>query len=564
MPEKSIAQKLHENVQALKAQGASQSEIDDEIAYWGNKLKAENAADKPQSVGDAIGAGAQTFSDAATLGLSGLADDAATALLTRNKFKDLRGARKASKEQFREENPVIGTGLELAGSLATPLPSGGLIKGAARGAGIAAKAGRAALDAGLQSGIAGTVGNLDELSGEGVGNAIGKGAQSAALGAAVGGPLGAAAGMFARGASRVKNLRSLDKKAFEIDDAIRAADKANYGAARGEAVSTPPIKHILENDPVLAPIAKDIRSLAAYKGKPVNDAEVAMQAYTRLSADERAAQRVIDRAEDYRPELAGEVERIGTAKQKLLAAIESPSEVVTMGRAKTIGPPQVAESSPPLSIRDALDRFKSDRAEGMWKRADVRGSQPGETVMQSKGREALYRRSAEARAPQTSGAPSESRMVTRESETIPLDAGIPSLRNAIDAKRVAEGERGAFERGADVGHGIGLGKSIKGKKLLTDSREAVLRDIDKMTAGEAEGMLAGIMGRIPESAHITNSPLGLFGTLSSAVRLPMQIYRTGPIIKKLEERLGRGALGDAEAMFTRGTAAREIGAMNSR
>ena len=561
-------QRVAENLRRLKAANRPRTEIDQYLA-------SERAVPEKvkQSVPEAIGAGTETFLDALTLGGSGLVVDAAKSAIYDEPFAEMRTDRKERKGQFREDHGGLATALEIAGSLATPLPGAGvarglkiggsLVKQAPQTAGWLARTGRVMGDAAAQSGIAGTVGNLDELSLEGAGSALKKGGEAAALGAFIAGGLGSATGVGGRFGSRVKGMKRLDKKAFEIDDRIRKMDAENYGTAMGEATATPPISAILDNDPVIAPIANEIRELARYRGKSLNDAEVADQVYKRLSSNQRAAQDVVNLGDDYRPDLVGELDRLGTAKGKLLDAIEAPSEVTTMGRAVYVPAPSVAGSSAPLSTRDALDRFKDARAKGMYRRADGRARE-GETVMQSKTREGLDRRLVEARAPQTTGAPTGGRLVTRESETIPIGAGIPSLRKAIEEKRIAEAGREAFERGGDLGQSIGAGKTLPMKKQLTQSREALLREIPDMSSTDAELMLAGILGRTPEAIRLSNNVLGAFGLLGSAVRLPSQMYRTGEIVRALEAKIGRGKMAQKASDLTRGTLARILGAESQR
>lgn len=508
-------QRVAENLRRLKAANRPRTEIDQYLA-------SERAVPEKvkQSKLEAIGAGTETFLDAATLGGSGLIADAVGAMGDET-FAGMRAARKERKGQFREDHEGLVTALEIAGALAMPLPGAGVARGlkiggslvrqAPQTAGWLARTGRVMGDAAAQSGIAGTVGNLDELSLEGAGSALKKGSEAATLGAFIAGGLGSATGVGGRLVSRLKSMKRLDKKAFEIDDRIRKMDAENYGTAMGEATATPPISAILDNDPVIAPIANEIRELARYRGKSLNDAEVADQVYKRLSANQRAAQRVVNRAEDYRPDLAGELEQLGTAKGKLLDAIEAPSKVTTMGRAVYVPAPSVAGSSAPLST-----------------------------------------------------APTGGRLVTRGSQTIPIGAGIPSLRKAIDDKRIAEAGREAFERGGDLGQSIGAGKNLSMKKQLTQSREALLREIPDMSSADAELMLAGILGRTPEAIRLSNNVLGAFGLLGSAVRLPSQMYRTGEIVRALEAKIGRGKMAQKASDLTRGTLARILGAESQR
>lgn len=140
----------------------------------------------------------------------------------------------------------------------------------------------------------------------------------------------------------------------------------------------------------------------------------------------------------------------------------------------------------------------------------------------------------------------------------------PAFRRAVNVHRVKSGELDAMLEGADIGIAAARNKSVRGGKMLTESREAYLRKIPKMTTNEAELALAGILGRFPEQASLTSSPLGLFGLVTSAVRAPLTTYRTMPIIRALEEKLGRGSMGQKAGDLIRGTSARYLGGLLGR
>lgn len=142
-----------------------------------------------------------------------------------------------------------------------------------------------------------------------------------------------------------------------------------------------------------------------------------------------------------------------------------------------------------------------------------------------------------------------------------FDVAGPDFQNAVNVHRAKSGELDALKEGADVGLAAARNKSVPGAKLTTMSREAYLRSIPKMTNAEAEAALAGILGRFPEQASFTSSPLGLFGLVTSAVRAPLTTYRTMPIIRALEAKLGRGNMGQSAGDLVRGTSARYLGGL---
>lgn len=530
-------QRVARNLAKLKAANRPPEEI-------ARYLETERETAVPeQSALEQIGAGAETALDAATLGGSGLVADLVGAAGDES-FADMRKARAERKALFRKSHPILGTGLEVAGALATPLPGAGvaklgetglslggaLIRQAPQTAGWLARTAGAAGDAALQSGVAGTVGNLNDLSAEGVKQALGAGAGSAALGGIIGGGLGSAAEMGTRAVGRIRNMGRLDKAAFALKDDLAKLDEENFGQAIQEARATgttPPIHDVLESQ-TIKPYADMIRRSETHAGK--SDAEVLIEARKLMSQAEREATKSIEGTAEHRAKQALARSDIGLAKERMLQAAESPSRVVTMGRAVDVPPPADGVKDFSATLRDVLgqDDISPVTAAGL--------------------RDAFDR----ARAP--------SREVIRPSQTIELGAGIPSLRKAVDVHRTKMGEREALQRGADVGLSVGRAKSVKGDKLTIEGREAFLRSIPKMTQPEAQLALAGILGRFPEQLSLTSSPLGLFGLVTSAARAPLTAYRTMPIIRALEAKIGRGEVGQNTGNVVRGTLSRLIGA----
>jgi len=599
---------------------------------------------------DKIGAGAQVFSDAATFGASGLLDDAVTAALSRGtSFEDLRGVRRQLSESL---NPALRTGLQLAGSVATPLPKAGALKAlrsggkladvvspantllriapqSGRGARIAANVAEGAAQAGLE----GTVGNVDELSLQGIGSALQRGETAARYGAGFGTAGHLLARPAARLSARVKGLKALDKAAFEVVDEMKRLDEVNYRIARGEATSTQPIREVLESQTV-KPFADIVRTKEAYKG--LNDAEQLMEVYKLMSSSQRRAAQQIQGTPDFLAQVAADNKSISIAKERMLKAAETSTQAVVPGRATTTYPrrpaPTVREAidqmqrasgeaarradpvvsgSPwseplprPVDIGEQM-RFADFRRPVMGQPVEVlpgagaaqppsptfqtelrgepvvrRGEVPapaggvpsktsaplrGETSSQRGAREALERRSAEIEAARL--APSmelpPQRAITRPSETIDIAAGIPSLRTAIQQHSVKARELDALMKGADIGLSMARGGSLPGRRLTTHSQEAYLRSIPEMTTEEARAALAGVLGRLPEQGRLTSSPLGAFGLITSPVRAQLTAYRTGPIIRALEARIGKGDRGQKAADMTLGLLARAVGALST-
>ena len=509
------------------------SEAEREIARTGgvSEVSARDP-ERRRTFGESAGAAASALLNSATLGASGLIDDA----LSSGTFAGNRAFRRQETESLP---PAVRLAAEIGGAVASPIGSvgtaakalkaaktlqeargaakllkigGTLVPQAAKGAKLGERILRVAGDAAAQAGIAGTVNNLDEVSGEGAKNALVEGAKSAAMGAGVGGTLGSIAGVGARLASRTRNLPKLDKTAFKIKDEMAALDAANYGTAAGEATTTPPIREIIGHK-VVAPYADKVRAVAEAEGRTINDAEVLMEAYKMMSRAVRATDKSIEGTAEFLADKEATKRIVNALKGRMLNAAEAPTAITTPGRARMLperysGPPAQGVPDTPFAATPLLDR----------------------------------------------------RVETRAPSYSTLGPGIPSLRNAVNAHRTKAGELDKFVEGSNIGKSVGSGKSLTGEKLLVNSQEAFLRKVPDMTPQEAEAALAGIMGRTGESIHMTATPLGKFGLVSSMFRLPAQLYRTGPIVRALEAKLGQGNLGQPASDITRGTLARLFGA----
>lgn len=540
------------------------------------EIEAANAADpeRQRSFADNAGAFAQTFADASTFGAAGLVTDA----LSPGSFSEDRAERKANRAALPAGARAVA---EITGSLATPLggikgaiagmraarslnearvaanlirPGAQFVGSAAQGAGRAAKVGRAVADAGAQAGMTGAVENLDEATPEGVGHALASGARSAALGGAIAPVAGAVVGGATRLGGRLSGMKPLDKKAFEIADAMEEMDKVNYGAALQDAHPTSHIRDVLDSKTV-KPFADMVRSSEQFADAP--DPVIFHETYKLMSRAQRAAGKRTEGTAEHLAEVELKQGDIGMAKDRMLAATEMPDEVVTMGRARSTEAPQTAQSPAP-SVRDAVNAMR-DRSAAVATRGEG-------TVAQQRGRQALERHDAEnVVSPSLRGAPEPQRAITRESETVEVAPAMDKLRAAILAHRTKAGELNALERGADVGARVMGGKSVRGDKLRVNSLEKFLRDIPQMTPAEAEAAYAGVLGRGPEQIHLSANPLGGFGALSSMARAPIASVRAGPLLKALEQKIGRNVKAPkiAESQ-TRGLLARLIGLQGNR
>lgn len=368
---------------------------------------------------------------------------------------------------------------------------------ASKGAGRLKRTGAAMADAGIQSGVTGGLNAVDDYTPEALADAARVGGKAGLVGGVTGGVVGGLSGSASRTAQRLGSVRRLDKQALDLERTIKEQTKKNYGIADAEATATPPITKFLSDDPVVGKQVADSRFIADYTRTAQNDAQTAMDVYRRLSDDEGAILDAVGNKTATEGQ-QGKLKLIRAAKQKLLAATEEKTPITTLGRAKSVDSP----------YSDTPDR-----------------------------------------------------VVTQESRQEVIPAGIPSLRPAIDAKRVAEQERSSFERGSDMARGLGASKVLAGKNILPEGKAHYLEEeIPKMTPREAQLALSAFLGRGSEAVRASNNPIGLFGLASSAARLPLTMYRTRDVVEALEKQAGVNLSDQAFAKLMRGITAKTVGA----
>lgn len=345
---------------------------------------------------DKLGAGAQAFSDASTFGLSGLVDDA----LSAGSFAENRAFRKQNKEALPG---AVRFGAEVAGSVATPLGAlkgaiaavrgaknlsnvratvnavgggGGLVDQARRTASWGQRTARTLGDAAAQGALTGTTENIDDTSLSGLGSAVKAGATAGALSAGFTGAASGLAGGAARARQRAKGVKRLDQQALDLDKAIDRDVDAKYAVPDNEATTTPPISRLLNDDPIIAPYAREHRFTEGYGKRKLDDAQTVMAVYRRLSEREGGIRRAKDAGEKLTAGELDELTQIKDAKKHILAAVGEVTHMTTLGRARTFTPvteaPSHMNSPQPKgrTVRDEIARMQEARA------AAVRGRAP--------------------------------------------------------------------------------------------------------------------------------------------------------------------------------------------
>lgn len=202
-------QRIARMADAMLARGQSVAKVQDFV----NRAMAREATNRreaaevnrPRGALANLAGGVEAFTEGATLGGSGLIGDAALAALDPNQsFGDVRAARKAREQGFRQAHPVASGGLGLTGALTTPALGAGRIVGAAiKGTGRLAKVGRAlaplAAEGAAQAGIESAVRGTEDFTADALKRSLAQGAQSALVGGVAAPVVGGVVGGIASG-----------------------------------------------------------------------------------------------------------------------------------------------------------------------------------------------------------------------------------------------------------------------------------------------------------------------------------------------------------------------------
>ena len=531
---------VEQELARIRGQKPKAVDVDAELARLRTAQPSQPAAPTTVDRLRSAGAVAQTFADASTFGAAGLVDDALSAMATspvggmRENFAARRAERRTNRENLSGGARI---GATVAGALANPVGAGFR---AAQGSGLLWRATVGAGNAALQGGAMAGAEGLDDLSPEGI-----KRAATAALYGGQAGLLTAGAlGLGAKAVSgintlrRVGNATPIDKVAFRMLDDMGVADDALYGAVRreaGEIGTTPAIQDVLESQTV-KPFADRIRKSETYAG--ADDATVLIESYKLMSNAQRRAAKQISGTPDFLADVELQRSDIGLAKKRMMGAATTPGEVVVPGRAVTLPAPSTAQSPAP-SVRDAIEAHRTRLGQSVTRKEG--------TSMQQIARQALERQDMERVAsPSLSGAPQELRGILRESQTVPIRAGLPSFPEAVNTHRIAAGENEAFLNTADAVRNVLEGNSVRGKKLTLQSPEALRRAIagprldgvGGMTKEEAKRALEATLGRGREVFKMTSNPVGQFGLVSSIARSIHAPFQIDEFVQLLHKQAG--------------------------
>lgn len=273
--------------------------------------------------------------------------------------------------------------------------------------------------------------------------------------------------------NRVKTATPLDESALAQSAATEAADRANYGRAEAEGVATGGTSQALADvfgHETIKPYIDMVRESPKYRTAP--DATVARRAYTLISRDRRAQQKLAVNAQgEYNPKADMKAEDLADAARLLR---DATAETGT----REIPAPETAQSPAP-STREALQNFRDRQTAAFARNAG--------TIEQRMARTALERHGAEnIVSPPLRGAP------TPGVEETP--AVMPSFPAAVAEHARMKGNRAAFNEGAKQTALVMRGTKIAPEKLDYQGRAAFLNRIAEMAPEEADYALRGTLG----------------------------------------------------------------------
>lgn len=470
---------------------------------------------------------------------------------------------KTSLADLRGETEQIHPGIRFAEKLVGGLPLGALIPGGS--AKTLAQAVKTGAKAGASFGAADAALDADEMS-------LGDRAIGTGIGAGVGAVAGGAIGGAAKGVQKGVELNSLRKRvsnaptggrvAVDTDDAIKAADQWNYGAAELEGElnggTSPAIQKVL-NRPAIKKYANMIR---AEEEVPMTDAELVQATARRMSeaklghegsqerlgfSDKRASQiRKIGRELKILTEATGRASEKPPITLDIAGETHSVAPKITPGREAMSGPVEsgplasrtTAPSDPTLrqALRDFPESSLPPKMQG-----------PSGPAFQLRGQPDKVRPGVEIGAPEGGYEPRSAahsgnventpkmRIQTAPAEEVP--PVMPSFGHARAEKARMEGERDVFNESADAARRVMRQPSMKADRWLDESSEAFERDIKKMSPEEAREGTKGALARAKEEVKI-KPQITAWKAITELKEPIARLNRISPFIDDLDRQAG--------------------------
>lgn len=355
-----------------------------------------------------------------------------------------------------------------------------------------------------------------------------RGAQGV-LGGAVGGAAGKASDLLATGAralfapNAAKNLAG--RQAARAGNAERL-----YGDALAQGQGKRATPELLEflDEPDIAPIVARLSGMREFQGVGPDDPRMLDAIYKVLTDQGKVVAKTMGQTDPARVNTGRfEGQNIKGAQRKLLDLLEQPGEVHTPAQVEIVPSPEVAQSPPP-SLREALENFRS--------RSAAAASRNEGTVMQQQARQALERRGAEASVPPPMPfrEPGMRTVEIAPASTEVLPPVMPGMRDAVqtfakDSRGIEAVERGfdAMRNASSPGGTAAKNLTKKGPMALMDWLEAQGEDL---TDPASEGVLGYIKQRIGDEPTAFINP----ATMLRQSPARNALSRGGRVLREME------------------------------
>ncbi len=113
---------------------------------------------------------------------------------------------------------------------------------------------------------------------------------------------------------------------------------------------------------------------------------------------------------------------------------------------------------------------------------------------------------------------------------------MPSFRPAVQEFAKGSEPIEAFESTKDAANRVAQGSIVKGRKLATQSSEALSKKIGEMSPEQASAGQTGALTAAKEQTRLTANPFSGFGVLPSASR----VAKIAPIVNQLSQQANQG------------------------
>jgi hypothetical protein len=362
------------------------------------------------------------------------------------------------------------------------------------------------------------------------------------------GAKGVGSGLIGLGAGKAADVLGTGARALFAPNAAKnlagrqASRSANAERLYGDALAqgqgkraTPELLAFLD-EPDIKPIVARLSSMREFQGVAPDDPRMLDAIYKVLTDQAKVVSKGLGQTDPGKVNTGRfEGQSIEGAKRTLLDLLEQPGQLKTPAQVEIVPSPEVAQSPPP-SLREALEAFRSRSAAAV--------SRNEGTVMQQQARQALERRSAEASVPPPMPfkEPGMRTVEIAPASTEILPPVMPGMRDAVqtfakDSRGIEAVERGfdAMRNASSPGGTAAKNLTKKGPRALTDWLES---QGDDLAEPASEGVLGYIKNRIADEPTAFINP----ATMLRQSPARNALFRGGRVLRGVEGTAAENAM----------------------